>query len=360
MKHYSSAAENLIEEPLGSYLTLSPSIAAAQMPRYDLTPLQRKIVGLIQFDARLSVAEIARTLTVREGSVRYAIQALRENQIIYFSPLIDLSKLGLTTHTLLFSLNTKDRDKIERARNFLSSAPQITYASEIGGKFQFASAFVSRTVSGIAQFMQLLEHSIGDILLEKQLATHLQTADFRADYISQERGRARSIRWGGSTDIEKIDRLDHLILSKISAANFVSFSSLARSIELPISTVEFRLKRMEDRGIILAYRNLICSGRLGAQRLWMSVVVKGSTGTFVEQFFRYCESNPFVRYASCSIGGWDFDIGFDAPTAPASSTIIEDITRGFGERLLHANTVPLFKTARYVAYPFDLHPESYL
>lgn len=347
------------DQSTDSFLTLSPSVQVAQRPTYHLSPLQRKILGIIQFDAQLSIAEVAKIARSREGSVRYAIQALRDNDIIYRAPLIDLSRLGFSIHSLLFSLNTKDRYKIECVRKFLSSAPQVTFASEIGGKFQFGAAFVAKTPDGIVSFMQSLEDAIGDIILEKQVATHLRGADLRADYICQEKSSIRSIRFGSGGGTDKIDTIDHKILVAISSPDFTSVASIARSIGLPLSTVEFRLRRLEERRIILCYRNLICSGRLGVQRFWMTIVIKGSVNTFSEDFFNYCDTNPFIKYASSSVGGWDFDLAFDAPNGSTGSAIIEDINRAFGERIMNATTVPLFKTARFVAYPFVDHPDTY-
>jgi Lrp/AsnC family transcriptional regulator for asnA, asnC and gidA len=64
----------------------------------EIDELDRKILGLLQEDGRLSFTEIAQKLRLSESTIRKRVQALQEKGVIKkFTVEIDPAKIGLNT-----------------------------------------------------------------------------------------------------------------------------------------------------------------------------------------------------------------------------------------------------------------------
>lgn len=319
---------------------------------FRLSPVQRKVLSAIQFNGHLSVPEITKILSSKESNVRYALATLRAKGIIYASPLIDLSLIGYSYHSLSFSVPPKNSEKMNKIREFLSSSPQVVSACETGGSFQFSVVYVANSPRGVDNFFDALEKKVGEVIREKQVATHIQLADYRSDYLYRDSFGERVFTWGASTNRIKLDEIDHQILSSTTDPDFISLAEISRRLKIPLSTIEYRLRKLENEKFIIGYRNLIRSEKLGAHRFWMTIVMRGSSASATERFFDYCHSNPFVRFASRTVGAWDFEMSFDAPHAAAAALIVQNFHDEFEGRIAAYNLIPVCLYHRVNTYPF--------
>lgn len=322
-----------------------------------LSSTEYHVMSAIQFDGRLSVPEVARMINSKESAVRYAIDSLRAKQIVYFAPLIDLSLLGFTYYTVAVALASQESSKMEKVRAFIATSQHVVFAREVGGAFQFAITFVARSAHGVNAFCRELEKASGLNVKEKQLAIHLGMAVYRADYLFSKVYGGRECRWGEVEALEQIDQIDHLLLSGISAPNFSSLRDLARNSGVPVSTLEYRLKRLEQKRIVVCYRNIIRAFKLGVHRFWITIQTSEASDAMTKKFFSFCADNPYLRYAAKSIGAWDFELGFDAPTASFGLEIRQQLSDAFTDKILSLTTSNIFHTSRIANYPFMHLPE---
>ncbi len=323
-----------------------------------LTSIEHHVLSAIQFDGRVSVAEIAKLINSKESTVRYAIDTLREKQIIYFAPLIDLTRLGFTYYTILFSLTSEESRRIEKIREFIAQSTQVIFAREIGGKYQFAITFVACSAMEVNNFCRGLEESAGELIKERQLAIHMDMAVYRADYLNSKLHGESFVAWGQERKKETIDEIDHIILRGINSPSFDSFKELARSNGIPVSTLEYRLKRLEQKQIILCYRNIIRAVKLGVHRFWVTIRTTEASDALTNKFFKFCQDNSHIRYATKALGPWDFDLGFDAPSAPAGLEIRQTISDSLGDKVVQMTTINVFQSYRVCNYPFLNNPFS--
>ncbi len=325
---------------------------------FRLSPVQRKVLSAIQFNGRLSIPEIAKLIRSKESNVRYALATLKAKGIIYASPLIDLSLIGYSYHTLNFSVPPKNSLKMNKIREFLSNCPQVVSACETGGSFQFSIVYATSSLRGTDNFFDTLEKKIGEVVREKQVATHILLADYRSDYLYRDSFGVRVYTWGASTNKIKLDDVDHRILASTTDPDFISLADTSRRLGIPLSTIEYRLRKLENEKFILGYRNLIRTEKLGAHRFWMTIVMRGSSASATPKFFDYCHRNPFIRFASRTVGAWDFEVSFDAPHAAAASMIVQNFHDEFDGQVASYNLIPVCLYHRVNTYPFIEAPAS--
>jgi DNA-binding Lrp family transcriptional regulator len=339
---------------------VTPVYPRPQYPAIQkLSEREFDVLGAIQFHARKPVSVIARELGMKDHVVRYALSRLREREIIHFAPLIDTYLLGFNQYSVLLSLSARHSGKVGAVRHFLATAPQTVFVSEGGGQYRFGVSLLARSPLGVDHFLSEFQEQHGRIIFEKQVTSHLSLADYRVDYLYKKKVEPAALTWGGKRDELKIDELDHYILRGLCSGKFESLSLFARQLEVPSSTLEHRIRALEEKKIIVGYRYLVDTQKLGAQRLWMSITMKGTSEHLTKQFFEFCENHPYVRFATRALGSWDFDIGIDGVDGNSQAQVVQSIYDTFQEHVASITTVPIFKFLKVCSYPFWEHPTEY-
>ncbi|HLC65696.1 MAG TPA: winged helix-turn-helix transcriptional regulator [Candidatus Nanoarchaeia archaeon] len=99
----------------------------------------------------------------------------------------------------------------------------------------------------------------------------------------------------------RLDRVDRKILSEIETDSRIATSMLARKARVSRTVAEYRLKQMEEKGIIRGYYTLVDPSRFGLTvwKLWISL--HSSSLEQKEKFFSYVENHPRIWwYAECA------------------------------------------------------------
>jgi DNA-binding Lrp family transcriptional regulator len=319
-----------------------------------LTSNERRALAAAHFNANEPVSTLAKHAGLSRHVFQYALDSLRERELIHFSPSINLFALGYQMHSLLFSLSTRKADATARVRRFLRSAQGVVFAVEHGGEFQFGVTLATKGLHDVEAFLAKLCASNQVEIFQKQFVSHLNIIDFRADYLFSRYKKCgtRLLRIMLATSREDIDTLDKLILAEISSGKQKSCSEIGRALDVPATTVQFRVGRLEERKIITGYRFLIATHKLGVQRLWVALGLKSQSPRLVEALIDFCTRQKQVRYASSCLGAWDFDIGFDGCDGLEQSAFIQDLYDEFSAHIVRAQVSPIFDFLRVSPYPF--------
>lgn len=182
----------------------------------------------------------------------------------------------------------------------------------------------------------------------------LPVRDYRPDhlYTGCKKLGQRSIVCELGNSAFAIDTLDHLILKAISADDFKNKSTVAKTLGIPIATLEFRLTRLTKHKIVVGHRLLIDTQRLGMQRMWIALAMKSLSTALVKRFFAFCEANPFVRYSSSALGAWDLDLGFDGSDDQNISAFLQHMYDEFSAEIADVRVTPIFRFLKVSPYPF--------
>jgi Lrp/AsnC family transcriptional regulator for asnA, asnC and gidA len=109
----------------------------------ELDDLDKSLLKLLQKDARLSFAEIGRSLDIAETTVRFRVNRLVENGIITrFAALLDPEKVGLTVGGAI--LLKIDPSHLEEACRQLAAFDETQYLFRSTGEYDVVSMILAR------------------------------------------------------------------------------------------------------------------------------------------------------------------------------------------------------------------------
>lgn len=123
---------------------------------FSLEELDWDILRLLSQDARMSISEVARKLTIAESTIRYRLDQLEKSGLVAgYRVELGLSRIGMMFFKAQLYLATYDRDDLTTLRLYCSKHPNITYFIEQIGD---APVELELEVSGYEQFTEIVNN----------------------------------------------------------------------------------------------------------------------------------------------------------------------------------------------------------
>lgn len=139
--------------------------------------LDRKIISLLQANGRASNAQIARQLSVSEGTVRRRVRRLLRQGIIRVVAVPDPEKLGFGTVALI-GLQV-DPDKIDRVADQLATLKEAQYVAITTGAYDI---FIWVSLSSAEELGIFLRAKVGTVPGVRRTETFVNLAIKKRTY----------------------------------------------------------------------------------------------------------------------------------------------------------------------------------
>jgi DNA-binding Lrp family transcriptional regulator len=152
------------------------------------------------------------------------------------------------------------------------------------------------------------------------------------------------LAYGVVREIVSYDEVDHNVLCALTQHSYGSYRELARLMGMPQTTLDYRLKRLRQSGVVVGLYHEIQPALIGMQSFLLLVSIKGISSEFRGEFLVFCESHPNIIVTVHSIGSWDFEV------VVAISQAIHD---RFSGSLNWLKILPLFSYLKVAEYPFQ-------
>lgn len=316
----------------------------------SLTERDRDVLSLIQSMASLSVAEIAKSLSLRTHVVRRSIEQLRSAQAIVPYVPINTAALGLSEYHVFLSGIGYFCSSMRAVIKKVVAHDFVPFASEHAGQFQFSVWARS-------------PNELGDLLdgILKDLPVGVsKTVTLRRFYHSFAAGALTprstpDYALGVFGDIATIDEVDHKILRAISSANALSGADIGRAIGMPASTVDYRVRRLQREGIVFEPRYTVNQERLGLERFYVRLKVR-SPADVRDMLIQLACKTPEIASIAETIGAWDFELCIVMRTAFQTNEVLARIAGALGKDYVQMDAYPHINYLKIVNYPFKRAP----
>jgi len=127
---------------------------------------------------------------------------------------------------------------------------------------------------------------------------------------------------------------------------------LAEITGVPRSTVDYRVRRLHDAGVIAGYVLGLISDGLGLSTYKILVVVRGLKRGFKEKLFAYCAEQLYTAEFVHCLGTWDFEIGLQVPDEAEAQRYRDGIQKAFPKNIQEMMVVRIYNSRisrRYLA-----------
>jgi DNA-binding Lrp family transcriptional regulator len=317
-----------------------------------LTEREKAIIAAMHLEADTPAVEIQRILGFREATVRHCIKRLIDKGLLRFYPFINVYPLGFNAYSLYFSLSDKGKQVRSDLMQHFKASPQVSWIAEIGGRYQLCITFLAKDLIQVQHFLEKVSAVFPDVFAEKVISPQLELTLFGPKYLGYPQLGRSWIKWGVTDSQVVLDDLDHKILSNLEQSHYSSLSMFARQLSLPVSTVNWRVKQLEKRGVIVGFVHLINTSMLGMHTYKLLVSARSAQDDFRKALFGFAAEHPNITTFIQCIGGWDFELGVEIEDAAGVSRITQSMQKLLSNNIHSVEVIPQFKELKIACYPF--------
>lgn len=143
----------------------------------------KKILEVINSNARASVSEIARKTDIPRDSVHYRLQRLIRTKVIkFFHTVLDPIKFGCPIFTYVnFVFHNFDDQKEKEFFSFLKNLPNVIYIAKTTGKWDCTIAIAAKSLEHFDSILREIRKKYSPIIKEFETASIIK--EFKYDYM---------------------------------------------------------------------------------------------------------------------------------------------------------------------------------
>jgi DNA-binding Lrp family transcriptional regulator len=321
-----------------------------------LTTQQAKAIVAAQLNADLPISALRSRVGGKEHTIRYALDRAREQGVIERRHFINLFKLGFLQHEVFFSLSSEERGAREALVTQLMRSDSVSWIGRLGGDFQYGINICSRDMTHTVSFFNNLATSYGRHILEKTLSLRVGLFYFGNRYLAPHLKHSPPLHYENTSGKVSIDETDHRILTTITSNGDLSGHQIAKTLGIPQSTADFRIRKLKSAGVIVGTYYAVNGNRVGILSFLCLIVTRGISSMFREKALSFCAKHPQIVLMIESIGSWDFEFVIDAFSAEEAMKTSEQLLDFFGRDIQWLKVIPIFSYPKVQEYPFNKFP----
>ena len=312
----------------------------------------KRLVFLLDDNSRTSLSELASQLNLSREAVNYRIKKLqRSGTIKAFIIKLDFSKLGLVNYIVYLKLNNLNPEEYRKFVDELSRKRFITWLASMGGRFDLVLEITAASVIEFDEQFSGLLGEYSDNIGNYHISTRVFQETFGKKYLWPEKIEKKTVKSRPGTKTEQIDELDRKILSALVQDARLSLVDLSNRINEAPSTVSFRIKQLEKKGIISGYMTFSRMQDFGYNRFKALITVRNFSKSEEEKLLTFCQLHPNVYYYTKTLGSWNFELELDVKSPADYQQFLIDFRSQFSGSIQDIESLSIFEEHKFTFWP---------
>jgi len=268
----------------------------------------KQLLSLLYGNSRMSFTEMGKRLRLGSSSVERRMRHLKEEGVIslLFAD-VNLLKLGYRAYRLYFRFDVMDEKTEKEVLSLFETYPRTLWGVVCEGEYDVLWRIIEKDETDVENAAYLMIERFGDRIVEKAVATTTYQT-----YLSWNKalgtGRRPAMPIERITEIEHVDDADMKILSALYGNARETRVDLAKLVGLTPDAVQYRLKRLTERGFVLGYSAWFDARSLGFNYYKLLIGFRSATKEKEQEFLRFCEECDDVIFINKTIGSWDIEV----------------------------------------------------
>ncbi|HLC74560.1 MAG TPA: AsnC family transcriptional regulator [Candidatus Nanoarchaeia archaeon] len=288
----------------------------------------RKLLAELDKNCRTPHSVLAKKVHKSREAVKYRIQQLKKKGILQqFITSINPNKLGYSMFKVYLKLENIPEER-EKFFGELKQNKDIYWMGISDGAFDCVFAILSKSTTEYYEKINILLSRWQHLIVSKVLGTMVDTRQYNKKFFTNEKDSTSTI-FGGDIILNSIDELDKKILDILANDARIPLTELARNINSTIEIVRGRIRKLEEKEIILGYRISVDLNKLGYEFFKAIVYLKSLSTRDEKSLFEWMKTHPNAVYYIRSLAPWEAEFEFVVENYQQFNAIINDLRKKF-------------------------------
>ena len=311
----------------------------------------KKILTLLDEDARYTNSQIARRVKLSKPAVEYRIQRFHKNKIIFeHYTVIDFTKLGYSQYKIYFKFQNVGLDEEKRIVNYWIKETNSVWVGGIRGRWDLSVSVLAKNNFEFGYVLGKFMNKFAKFILEKDVLLTEYSPIYSREYLTHT--KSSEFVYGVPSEIIKLDDVDKKILKVLSTNARINIINLAEKIKLSRDIINYRLKKLTKQEIIVGYRTYLNLEKLGIRHYKIIFRTKNFNELAEKKIKQYVASHKKATQFLKLIGSWDLEIEFEVEGEDELYKVLNDIRKKFSNVIRDYDIVRIIKTEKYDYFGF--------
>ncbi|MBI2080007.1 Lrp/AsnC family transcriptional regulator [Candidatus Micrarchaeota archaeon] len=313
------------------------------MVKLDLK--DRKILLELDMNARIPINELAKKLGLSRQTTSYRIERMKKNGIIFGAlTIFDSVVVGYNWYRLVIRLGASAATQRDEVLKFLSQHANTLWLGEVGGNWDVVVNFVTKDNYNFNLILEELLTKYGRHIQAYETLVYTGVRDQSKEYILG--GNTERLFFEHIMKFDpdfKLDETDKKIIQIISLDAMLSNWQVASKVGVSDKTVSARIKRMEEKKLILGYRLYANPSPMGYETYMVFLEITNLQSDRELKLSNFLKSSPNVTFVVKHIGKWRIGMEIEVKNRLEFQDFLIKLRSNFGDIISNFETFPIFK-----------------
>ena len=314
--------------------------------------LDRKIINALNQKVRSTYSEIAKQVRSSKEVVNYRIKRLLDNGII--KEFVTIFGFGYWAHKILIQFEKISSEEEKELLKYLVDHPNTNWVTPCSGNWDLVLAIMAKDPAHFHKILREILGKIGKHLQDYKLSTSIGTQTYGHTYILGSVKEDKKEHMEAKFARIELDEKDRQIAKILHHNARAKLTDITAKTKIPVDTVKYRIKRLEEGNLIKRYRLILDPSKLGYNRYEIFIRCVNLSDAIINKFKEFGKQKPNVEYFGKCVGSWDIEYTVHFKTNTELRSFVLEIKEEFGGYIKNFELVTLFETYNFIYLPEEL------
>lgn len=274
----------------------------------ELDKKDRRLLSLLDQDARTPYTQLAKQVSLSKEGVRYRVNRLEKTVIKDYVTVLNYNALGRRSYRIFFRFQDRTKELEEAFVDLISN--HVAWVVRVRGDWSFNTLLFADDEYAVKRLIDQVYDAFPDALIGEHVSLITRIYHYPRAFYLPETSSDETHVMGEPAATVKIDKKDESILRSLERNARQKTVDVARDTGLSERVVRYRLQKLEEANVILAYRALPDLKALGRLYYKVHFHLNRQDEETRARLERYARGEPTVTYLTEAVGGPDLELEY--------------------------------------------------
>ncbi|MDD5192208.1 MAG: winged helix-turn-helix transcriptional regulator [Candidatus Nanoarchaeia archaeon] len=311
----------------------------------------KKLLTLLDENSRYSNSQIAKKVGLSKPAVEYRIKRFEKNNVIFnFYAVVDFTKLGYSQYKLYIKFQNTNLEDEQKIIDYWIRTKNVMWVAEIRGRWDLTVSMLAKSNFEFGKILYGFMNKFSKFVLEKDVLLTEYSPIYSREYLTET--KPKEFVYGIPEKIYELDEADIKILQELSTNARINFVDLAEKTKLTRDIINYRIKKLTEKGIVIQYRCYLNLQNLGINHYKVIFRTKNLDETAENKIKQYTKKHKKATQFLKLIGSWDLEIEFETENEDELYRILTEIRKEFSDIIRDFDILRITKNYKFSFFPF--------
>ncbi|MBU1198844.1 MAG: winged helix-turn-helix transcriptional regulator [Nanoarchaeota archaeon] len=296
-----------------------------KISKIKLDKTDNKILAELDKNCRIPTTQLAKIVLKSRQAVEYRIkQMVKKGIITSFNASFNPHKMGYKIHKIYLKLRNIPQEK-EKLFDYLKTSGSVYWMGECSGSWDLIFGVFTKTDYEFFELKNSILSNFQKIILEEYGDSLIDVKQYSKMYFTNQ--IVPPTMFAGAVVNNELDETDYTLLGEIVNNGRIPINELAVKIKTTPAIVRGKLKKLEQKEIIIQYRIGIDLNKLGLELYKTIIMLDRYTKEDEAKMLEYMSNLPNIHYYIRNI--WQIEPELVVSNYQEYYKIIENIKKEF-------------------------------